>query len=512
MNRSNDREDLVVVTKDRERTYEGTRLQPAQMLWQCTTQNCLSPIKIRRRGQYQDKLICNICSNRIKSKDPIVLANRGKAISKAIAERGDQWSVTATKNMSVQATRDKISESVTDYIAENPEAIEIRRETALKNNEVSGFGTSEFGKNIWDSLTDEERKTRVSNALTEQAISLHDRHVRLAKLRFPDFTVLTFNDDGVYQYMCPKEHIFLQRSNNFIKRGNCPFCTPKSSMEIKVYDFIKDLLPNIERNRRVLYRDDTKNGNNALEIDLYDEERKFGIELHGLYWHQEAESDISIGVDRSSHRLKAELADKHDIKLLQFFEDEINEQTDIVESVIKAKLGIFQHKIYARECTLKEVDYKTASAFLNANHLQGQCRGTLRLGLWYKDELVSLLTFRTPRVNEDEKTVEIARFCSKLNWSVGSGFDRLLASAEKSLKANGIDTIMTYADRRYSHGEVYERNKFQFVEFTEPDMHWCNKESRFPRQISWKKGDAAMKEEGYWKIYGTGNSKWIKKI
>ena len=115
---SNDAEHLVEI-RDGKRYYQDMYISPSTMLWKCTTTNCITPPKPQRRGQYKDKLICNACSNRIKSQDPDLLKKRGKAISKSIQELGTKWSEVATKNMSLQETKDKISKSIKKYIENN---------------------------------------------------------------------------------------------------------------------------------------------------------------------------------------------------------------------------------------------------------------------------------------------------------------------------------------------------------------------------------------------------------
>ena len=158
---SNDAEYLVEI-KNGKRYYKGKNLLPSVMVWKCTTPDCKTPPKPQRRGQYQNKLFCNACSNRLKSQNPQIVEKRNKAISKAIASLGDKWSNVAKKNMSSEVIREKISKGVKTYIENNKEtSIAVRRETAIKNNKKNGFGTSEFGKRIWENLKPEERKERI---------------------------------------------------------------------------------------------------------------------------------------------------------------------------------------------------------------------------------------------------------------------------------------------------------------------------------------------------------------
>jgi hypothetical protein len=498
---TNDAENLVQI-KDGKRYYEGKYLPPATMLWKCTTPDCTTPPKPQRRGQYKDKLICNACSNRLKSQNPETLEKRGKAISNAIQALGDKWSEVATKNMSSQETREKISKSVKNNIENNKdEAIRVRRETALKNNIKTGFGTSEFGKRVWENLLPEERSARTGKAAKSMTEAVRKEHILLVEQRYPEFQLIEFGSpDNLYK--CPKNHLFYMRSNNFLKRGNCPDCVEKSKIETEIHNWLAAIIPNVKRNKRVLFLDDTKNGNNALEIDSFDPETGFGVEVHGIYYHQEE----FVG---DSHKIKAELADKWGYTLLQFFEDEINFKGDIVKSIIKSKLNVDTKTIYARDCEVVVLQYKEIYNFLEENHLQGKCKSFLKIGLKYNNELVSVLTFRKPR-NKDKNIAEIARYCTKMGLKITGGFSKMLKKAENILKTMGYTKIGTYSDRRYSKGEVYKSNGFEFKYFTVPDLFWVKGSNRYPREISWGKTEEEMKK--YKKILGAGNSYWEKNI
>jgi hypothetical protein len=470
------------------------------MLWKCTSEGCQTPPKPQRRGQYKDKLFCNACSNRIKSQNPEILQKRGKAISAAIIALGDKWSEVASKNMSSEETKGRISESMKMYIQNNREkAIAIRKQTALSNNKKTGFGTSEFSKRIWENLKPEEKENRINKASKNSTESARKEHIALMESRYHGFQVIEFNSPD-NTYMCPKGHLFFMRSGNFLKRGNCPECVEKSKVELDMYNWMLKLLPNARRNKRVLYLDDTKNGNRALEIDVFDKDLNFGVEVHGIYYHQEE----FVG---DSHKIKAELSDKWGYTLLQFFEDEIYFKEDIVKSLIKSKLNIDTKSIYARDCELVILKHGEVSGFLENNHLQGKCKSFLKIGLKLNGELLSVLTFRKPR-GKDEYTSEIARYCTKLGFRVVGGFSKMLKKAEELLKIAGYKKIGTYSDRRYSRGEIYKNNGFEFKHFTVPDMFWVKGQNRYPREISWSKSKEEM--EKYKKILGAGNSYWEK--
>jgi hypothetical protein len=498
----NDAEELVEII-DGQRHFDGKRLLPSQMVWRCTVIGCSSPPKPQRRGQYKDKLLCNACANRVKSQDPAILERRGKAISKSIKALGDKWSVTATQNMAIQDTRDKISASMKEYIAENQEiALKVRKETAFKNNEASGFGTSEFAAKIWAESTIEERKTRTQKTIAGGLAVGRKEHIEILHARFPNLKLLEFGrPDNTYE--CEKGHVFIMRGNNILKRGNCPICSPRSRLQTNWYEWFKTLCPDALPDKKVLYLDDTKNGNKALEVDMWSPERNLGLEVHGLYYHTQE----WVG---SSHFKKAKLADKHSLRLLQFFEDELNDSPEIVKSIVKSKLGLCDRRLYARNCELKAISDDELRIFLIDNHLQGYCRSFIKMGLFFKDELVSVMSIR--KVYKKDNIAEIARFSSKTNTMIVGGFSRLLKAVLTQLKESGFVKLLTYADRRYSQGAIYKVNGFTFSHLTVPDLFWYKKSQRYPRQISWGKSKKQMNEEGYEMLLGAGHSLWTMKI
>ena len=52
-----------------------------------------------------------------------------------------------------------------------------------------------------------------------------------------------------------------------------------------------------------------------------------------------------------------------------------------------------------------------ARKFLEDNHLQGYANSKIRLGLYYNEELVSLMTFSKPRYTKNYDW-ELVRFCT----------------------------------------------------------------------------------------------------
>jgi hypothetical protein len=249
------------------------------------------------------------------------------------------------------------------------------------------------------------------------------------------------------------------------------------------------------------------------ELDIVVPSKKIAIEYNGLYWHSDEV------VSNSYHKFKTDEVEKLGYQLIQVFEDEWIYKKEIVKSVISAKFGKFNRTMGARKCEVRELSYKDVEEFLNKNHLQGAVRCKVNLGLFYKDELLSIMTFSKPRFNK-KFDWELVRFCSKCNVSVIGGAEKLL----KFFDENYGGSIMSYADRRYSNGALYDRLGFTFDGFTNPNYFYVMKKQRLNRMKfqkhklanlldnfdSSKSETENMREHGYNRVYDCGNRIYVR--
>jgi hypothetical protein len=205
------------------------------------------------------------------------------------------------------------------------------------------------------------------------------------------------------------------------------------------------------------------------EIDIFVPEYNLGIEYNGLYWHSYNKKETQE--EKNKHKNKSLWFLEHGIQLLQIFENEWNDphKRDIWQSVIKSKIGIFNTKIFARNCKIKEVDQKDEKEFLNMFHLQGYRPSSVCFGIYHQNQLLSLISMGKPRFNV-RYDYEIIRYCSKPDFRIVGGFSKLLNHFIRNYSRN----IITYADLRYSFGDVYQRCGFKEVRKTEPNYFYFN--------------------------------------
>lgn len=255
------------------------------------------------------------------------------------------------------------------------------------------------------------------------------------------------------------------------------------------------------------------------EIDiLYD---NFGIEYDGLYWHSESSVKDNF---KNKHLEKTELVEQKGYQLFHIFENEwLNPiKKQIWKSIINNELNKTE-RIFARKCCIKIVSAKDARDFEYNNHLEGYHLSSIRIGLYYKNELVSLMTFDKSRYNT-EIEYEMVRFCSKLNTTVIGAGSKLLKYFERKYNPK---SLISYANRRWSQGQLYEKLNFKFVNNTEPNYFYFKEskdEKLYSRNI-FQNHKLKQKLEifdnnltevenmfnnGYRRIYDCGNKVYVK--
>ena len=238
-------------------------------------------------------------------------------------------------------------------------------------------------------------------------------------------------------------------------------------------------------------------------------EKKVAIEFNGIYWHSD------LFKDKNYHLRKKEVCEENGINLIHIWEDDWIYKKEIVQSRLYNILGLIDMTIMARKCLIKEVNHKESVNFLERNHLQGNINSSYRFGLYYGDELVSLMTFGGLRISLGTKSkegpYELYRFVSKLGISVVGAFSKLLNHFEKTVNPK---EIVTYANRDWSlSGNVYEKNGFEFVHNTVPNFWYYDKQLKKYHRFKFRKSRISELDiNDYLKVYDCGSKKYIKRF
>lgn len=237
------------------------------------------------------------------------------------------------------------------------------------------------------------------------------------------------------------------------------------------------------------------------ELDLYSEKYKIAIEFNGNYWHGENR------VTPSYHKIKSEMAQKQGIFLYHIFEYEWNIplKKELIIAQLKNLFGLNEKKIFARQCEIKSVSVIDKQKFLNDNHLQGEDRSSVAVGLYCDEELVSIMTFCKPRFNK-QYDWELSRFCSKRGYNVVGGASKLF----NWFLNNFSGTIISYSNEAKTRGALYEKLGFRLLRISPPNYVWCKGEECLPRYRTQMKNEVQiMKGQNYWRVYDCGNKVWV---
>lgn len=219
-----------------------------------------------------------------------------------------------------------------------------------------------------------------------------------------------------------------------------------------------------------------------LEIDILIPSHKIAIEFNGIYWHSYGTNNTNTkqgdyNFCRSRHLIKTEACEKLGYKLFHIFE---KEDFDLWFSVLSNALKL-NSTVYARKCTIKEICPDDSSLFENQNHLQGYRVSSIRYALYYDDEIVSEMTFSKSAKKEE---YELVRFCNKKYISVVGGASKLLKHFEKTIKPR---SIVTYANRRYSNGALYDVLGFDFIKISKPNYFYISPNMKIHSRLKFQK-------------------------
>ena len=342
-----------------------------------------------------------------------------------------------------------------------------------------------------------------------------------------DPNMISYEDNGDRRMHCPhpscnkcQEKYYIINSINYYARReyNLEPCTRilpigschSSGTTLEL--FVRNLLDEYN----VEYKTNIRDIIAPYELDIYIPSKKIAIECNGLYWHSSK--------DKKYHSNKYNLCAQQGIQLLTLWEDQIINKPKIIKSIILSKLGIYKEKIGARKCIVKYINSYECSNFLNNNHLQGSTKPQIRIGLYYKDELVSVMTFAKRNALSGSKTNhewELTRFCNKLYTTIIGGASKLL---NRFIKDYNAKIIYSFASNDISNGGLYKT--LGFIQEDETYAYWyIDKKtlqryhrSRFTKsnlnKMGYKEGteESIMRNLPYYKIYDCGHIRYKLEI
>ena len=316
-------------------------------------------------------------------------------------------------------------------------------------------------------------------------------------------------------------HNIFRINSNDIKPNSHNLChkcyanISQSSPELEIKDIINAMYNGkcIENSRSIIP---------PLELDLYYPEKNIAIEFNGNYWHDENHKP------KDYHFNKFRLCKDKNIRLVSIYESDWYNKRDNIINLLK-NIFIESKIIYARNCTISKLDYKTKSAFINEYHFYGDSnQGTISYGLFYNNELVSVMSFGKLRgqnkLHSNKDHYELVRFVTKDNMRITGGTSKLF---KKFISEYHPMYIICYSDNDFFTGETYNKLGFKLKSLGESiDYQWVKGTKalsryecmttklleKYPKyrniNITGSVENYVMHDLGYSKLYRCGNSIW----
>lgn len=168
------------------------------------------------------------------------------------------------------------------------------------------------------------------------------------------------------------------------------------------------------------------------------------------------------------HKLKSDCANQHGFQCIHIFDwDDWNKVIDILK--LKISIG-------ARKCTLKKINGSVVNDFEDLYHLQGKCRGqSVCYGLYYGDRLIEIMTFGTPRYNNNYQW-ELLRLCTHSDYVIPGGASRLF---RRFISEYNPESVISYCDLAKFSGTVYGKIGMIYGYSTSPNKYWSNGSKKY---------------------------------
>ena len=267
------------------------------------------------------------------------------------------------------------------------------------------------------------------------------------------------------------------------------------------------------------------------EVDLFVKSKSFGIEFNGSAFHA-TENGAFREISKNYHRDKFLKAKSQGIHLVTIFDVDWWKNSEKIKNYIHDCLVGTSNKVYARNCTISEIDKSVAKEFCDKYHLQGASRyGSINIGLSYNNELIAVMAFGKVRLRKDcTDHYELHRYCVKYNYTIVGGASKLHKYFEKHYKPK---YIRSYSDNDYFTGGIYNILGYKEIKQSNQRYYWFlhNKEYKreqcqlkflsvtYPKLYNEalevnasNKEDYIMQKLGARKVYRCGNTLWEKYI
>jgi hypothetical protein len=298
---------------------------------------------------------------------------------------------------------------------------------------------------------------------------------------------------------CQKE--YNPRFHN-VKRGKsltCGCCEYRISMSCtEITEFIKSLGLEVINEHAV----------NKLKYDIFIPKFNLLIEFNGLKWHSFIES-------KRKDILKYQNAISSGFNFISIFEDEWQFNESKVKTLLKQRLRNSKHiSIRPSKCVIKLIDSTQANLFYDQFHYIGKCFPKLNYGVFYKDKLISCMSFSRP-TRQSKHSWELLRMVSDPAYKVHGIWSKLL---KQFIKEYEPTSVVSFSDNRLFSGGVYSKIGFKLDGEVPPDYYWVKGCRRFHKsglrktkeeKLTGQTETQLREAQGYKKIWDLGKKRWV---
>jgi hypothetical protein len=456
----------------------------------------------KKQNTYSD--YCRECARKVEqqNREKAVLKKYGTRQILSVGSIRESIKKTNLKKYGVEFVsqskiiRDKIENTVKEkYGVSNPsQADSVKQKKIIKSMKVYGVANPLMVDEIKDKIKETNKeKYGTQNAMQSDKIKNKNKATCLQKYGV-EFHVQKNLSNEALEVLNSKDILIDMHHNKKMTQGEIAkiidvtqttvsnYCF-KHNIEVKHYfrsagekelfDFVLSSFPNAIPNYRKIA---------GVELDCFIPDISLAIEYNGVYWHSE-----KVGKTQNFHADKYNLCKDNGIRLITIFENEWTEKNDLVKLKLLNIFGKSQErKIFARKTTICEVSTKDKNNFFDLYHIQESGPSSINFGLMSDNDLVACMGF----IKYNDYYV-LNRYASSCN--VVGGFTKLLTHFENKFDK---PKIVTFADLRWSGGDLYHNSKFKLDSVLEPDYSWV-KDGKVWHKFSWRHTSGLKKLQNY---------------
>ena len=248
------------------------------------------------------------------------------------------------------------------------------------------------------------------------------------------------------------------------------------------------------------------------EIDIYFEEKRFGVEFNGNYWHSDEK------IDDYYHWNKTKLASSEGIEIIHIFEYEWLVDKEKIITYLNRKVNEVE-QIKVEECKVEEISRELVIEFEDRYNLLGSKQAEINLVLRRNidEEVVAAVTFTC----NEQYEYEVVRITLG-EYNIVGGINKIF---KYFVEVYNPLSIIAFCDRTKFTGEIFKTLGFNFKKHNGISYNWIRgvevvsrgqesdcislMESDIEGEKTERLVDRAMRILGYLKVYNCGEDVYI---